>query len=277
VPILPIDLLVIIIPLIAALLLLICCVVVWRCTELPKVLAPRTRKVEINTDPLDDFIVKEDTAMEDLDPDLTMNPVLLAKIAIERERGLAPKKKGNAGGGRGATGGLKRLGINLDGVKAKDGPKKVGLKDIDVRLQSQNKQDTERRRKEREEAKERKRLAIEAAAAAAGGDISEFQDAARARARKELNRKSSSSVEPSDRNSSSRHGEVDLARTLTVRTKTKREKNRALAADRLVAQAQSATLKADKAKMARAAAHLPACREISEQSAESIPEEEEVI
>ena len=56
--------------------------VVWRYTEPLKTLAPRLRRKEPNDKPLDDFIVKEDTAMEDMDPELIMNPVLLAKLAL---------------------------------------------------------------------------------------------------------------------------------------------------------------------------------------------------
>ena len=56
-------------------LLMIGIFVAWRCTDLPKVLAPKMRKLELNLAPLCDFIVKEDTALEDFDPELQMNPV----------------------------------------------------------------------------------------------------------------------------------------------------------------------------------------------------------
>jgi len=59
---------------------------VWRYTELHKILAPRLRQVEEKVDPLEDFIVKEDTPMEDFDPDLTVNPVILAKLQFEARK-----------------------------------------------------------------------------------------------------------------------------------------------------------------------------------------------
>ena len=45
-----------------------------RCTDLPKILAPRLRRKQEKEDPLEDFIVKEDTPMEDMAPTLSMNP-----------------------------------------------------------------------------------------------------------------------------------------------------------------------------------------------------------
>lgn len=255
------DLLVIVIPLAACLCCLCCCVIIWKCTDAKKILAPRTKKLELNQDPLEDFIVKEDTAMEDLDPELNMNPVLLAKIALEHEAAHARKRGGKAKptGGGPVTGGLKRLGINLAG-KEDSGPKKIGLKEIDVRLQAQAKAEKEQRRKEREERKKAQTEQVLALARSPGGKAGPSEA---------LGGGGGSARDSQRMSVRENEGEIDFARTLTVRTKTKREKNRAKAADRMVAQAQAATLRADKAKIARAAAHLPVCRESGEES--SIP------
>ena len=252
------DLLVVVVPLAVGLCLCCCCVVVWRCTEVRKIVAPRTHKKELNTDPLEDFIVKEDTALEDLDPDLTVNPVLLAKMVLEKETYLKKKRKAAKGG---ATGGLKRLGLNLDGDDKHNEIKPVGLKDIDIRLQVQAKEEKEARRKAREEVRlAQKELQASIAIAQGKAHPSEFVSP-RSKAR-EAEGPAGSSRQSPRRDSI---GEIDIIRTLTVRTKTKREKHRAYAADRMVAQAQAATLRADRAKIARAAAHLPSCRESGEE------------
>ena len=44
------------------------------CTDLPKIVAPKMRHVVEKEDPLEDYIVKDDTPMEDKDPTLNLNP-----------------------------------------------------------------------------------------------------------------------------------------------------------------------------------------------------------
>jgi len=58
--------------------------------------------------------------MEDLDPELTLNPVLAAKIELERQRGLDARRVGGRANGRpgastaaGMPGAFARLGINI--------------------------------------------------------------------------------------------------------------------------------------------------------------------
>ena len=264
------DIIAIIVGLAGTLLLVVCCVVIWKCTEVPKIFAPKLRRREPNTDPLEDFIVKEDTAMEDLDPELNMNPVLLAKIAIETEQGLRRKTKRGKGGGGAATGGLRRLGINFEDKEKNEGDKKVGLKEIDVRLQTQAKAEKEEKRLKKEVDQRIAREEAESAAKKKGGvnadEVLEMQIARK--------KTGASPIDASTRDSTGRKSKlppparpsltggrgddaVDMSRTLTYRTKARREKNKALATDRMVAKAEAATLRADRAKMARAAAHLP--------------------
>ena len=67
-------------------------------------------------DVLKDFVDDSVTTMEDLDPELVMNPVLVARMQMEREnKAKAGRKKGKArGNGLGnKTGGIARLGLNL--------------------------------------------------------------------------------------------------------------------------------------------------------------------
>ena len=55
--------------------------------------------------------------MEDLDPELVMNPVLVARMHMEKEsKAKAARKKGKAGGLGKQTGGIARLGLNFAGV-----------------------------------------------------------------------------------------------------------------------------------------------------------------
>lgn len=55
----PFPAMAVVVPLVCVLLLLVVGVIVWRYTELHKILAPRLRQVEEKVDPLEDFIVKE--------------------------------------------------------------------------------------------------------------------------------------------------------------------------------------------------------------------------
>jgi hypothetical protein len=128
----------------AALLLFICFIIICRCTELPKILAPRLRRRVEKEDPLDDFIVKEDTPLEDFDPEMRLNPVILAKLEVERLKAARRRgKKPGKGGGpvwRGGPGALARLNFKMEkeGEKEKE-PKKANMKTIDVMLQRANK------------------------------------------------------------------------------------------------------------------------------------------
>ena len=139
----PIDWVIIVAALVASLLLLICFVFIWKCTELPKILAPRLRRKVEKEDPLDDFIVKEDTPLEDFDPELRLNPVILAKLEVERLKAIRRRGKPGKGGGpvwRGGPGALARLNFKMEkeGEKEKE-PKKANMKNIDVMLQRANK------------------------------------------------------------------------------------------------------------------------------------------
>ena len=89
-----------------------------------------------------DFIVKEDTPIEDFDPELKLNPVILAKMEVERLKGFNKGKKGKKGGPvwRGGPGALARLGITLEQKKEEppEQKRKANMRNIDVMLQKTN-------------------------------------------------------------------------------------------------------------------------------------------
>jgi len=90
-------------------LLLFVVLVLYYCTDLPKILAPGTRKKRPEVENLGDFMVRDDADMADLDPELQLNPVMMAKLEAEREARGLPKK----GGGRGKNGALAKLGLRI--------------------------------------------------------------------------------------------------------------------------------------------------------------------
>ena len=126
--------------LLVLLLLTLCFIFIFWCTDVPKIIAPRLRRVEEKEDPLEDFIVKEDTPMQDFDPDLKLNPVLLAKLEVERQKAAQKKGKGQTGPvWRGGPGALARLNWSIkEKGKESEGPQKANMKTIDVMLQRQN-------------------------------------------------------------------------------------------------------------------------------------------
>ena len=142
---------------------LLCCMFVWWKTNLPKILAPALRKKEVNMDPFEDFVARDEDPMEDHDPDLVMNPIMLARIQLEKEAKMkkASKKIGDDAGGK--SGGLKRLNFRLSKAEAKPETKtqKIHMKHIDAHL-----------KKEEEASKTHKFLA----AAAAGSTSTEHSD-----------------------------------------------------------------------------------------------------
>ena len=102
--------------LVPTLLLALCLagLVVWcQRKHARKVSAPRLRKKESYGDVLRDFVDDAVSPMEDLDPEIVMNPVLLARMQMEKEaKGRAGRKKGKGGA---QTGGLARLGLRAGG------------------------------------------------------------------------------------------------------------------------------------------------------------------
>ena len=135
----PFPWLLLVIPLLGLVLLLIVCMIVWKCTDLPKILAPSLRRVEEKDDPLEDYIVKEDTPMEDFDPELTINPVILAKMEFEKRQ--KQKRRGKGAGPavwRGGPGALARLNFRIDAKKSDEPPGKRGLKNIDMMIAHQD-------------------------------------------------------------------------------------------------------------------------------------------
>jgi len=136
----PFPMLILILVLCAVVALLILCMFIWWKTDLPKVLAPRLRKKQANMDPFEDFVGKDDNPMEDHDPDLVMNPIMLAKLQIEKESKM--KKSGRKSGtDSGKSGGLKRLGIKFDEATPESSKsQKFHMKQIDLHLRKEEEQ-----------------------------------------------------------------------------------------------------------------------------------------
>jgi len=128
----------IVVALIVTLVLFIAFVIAWRCTDLPKILAPKLRVIVEKEDPLEDFVVKEDNFMEDNDPENRINPVMLAKMQFEKEEAIRlGRKQGRTAAG--VPGALKRLNLELKSTAAKEeAPKKVGMNTIDQMLEKRN-------------------------------------------------------------------------------------------------------------------------------------------
>jgi len=110
----------ILIILVCVILCMMCCGVYCYKTEIVgKVIAPKLRRKRAKEVQLEDYMSSDFMPMEDEDPDLTVNPVLAAKIAHQKDRDRRAKKKGGLGGGTGRAGGLKRLNINFGPVDEK--------------------------------------------------------------------------------------------------------------------------------------------------------------
>ena len=111
-------------------LCVLCCAYRWW-GDLAKVFAPGVAKKKEAT--IDEFIVQENTPMEDLDPEMTINPVMAAKMEMENNQG------GRGGRRRapvGAPGALGKLGITLSPVEKKPVPKgEKYLKNVDKMLE----------------------------------------------------------------------------------------------------------------------------------------------
>jgi len=94
------------------LLLVIGIFLCWKC-NLTKVLAPLLRKRD-STVRVSQFMSSDNVAMEDADPELTINPVLSAQLQRQREAQRKKKVHMLGAGLTGRSGALKRLGIILE-------------------------------------------------------------------------------------------------------------------------------------------------------------------
>jgi len=122
-------------------LLLCCCLVCWYAFDLPKIIAPRLRKRSEENVRLSHFM-DEGNERGDMDPDLELNPVILARMEAERQQN---RKRGGAGaGGAPRPGALARLGINFAPKGGALPQNKVGkcakLKQVDVMIAKQAQQ-----------------------------------------------------------------------------------------------------------------------------------------
>ena len=82
---------------------------VWR-SNLGKLIAPRMRRA-FKREVLEDFVSSDMTPMEERDPELVINPIFVHKMQRQREKQRAKKVKKM---GIGKSGGLARLGLNID-------------------------------------------------------------------------------------------------------------------------------------------------------------------
>ena len=183
---------------------------------------------------------------------------MLTRMAMEKEKNF--KNKVVRGGGTGRAGGLKRLGFrnSISGVPLED-QKKVGLKQIDIQVARDNKKAVEARQKADAE------LTRNSGGSDNGAEVGMSSKRTGLRGRLVPTKNPivavSSSVDAPTT-------EVDFARTLTLRTKTRREKNRAAIAERLEHQAKMSEVTAVRRHEARAAAHNLPNIEDSEVSAD---------
>lgn len=113
-------------------------------TNLRKVIAPKLRKKPVDDEPLKTFVTLDAMPNEEDDPEIVMNPILMARLAMEAEkeaRGTGKKKR--AGGGVGRTGGLRRLNIQIDESKEAAGGKTLtGKAAVDKYLADQAARDS---------------------------------------------------------------------------------------------------------------------------------------
>jgi len=109
-PVEPFPLIYLIVGLGGAVLCLVCAMVaVWK-TNLRKVIAPKLRRKKPNDEPLKTFVTQEAVPNEEEDPELVINPIMLARHHMEEDHKRAKDKKAaKRKGGQGRTGGLKRL------------------------------------------------------------------------------------------------------------------------------------------------------------------------
>ena len=127
-----------------AVLCLVCAMIaVWK-TNLHKVVAPKLRRKKPNDEPLKTFVTQEAVPNEDEDPELVMNPVLMAHLALEEDRTARKGKEAKKGskGKAGRSGGLRRLGLNIDGSKQGASRPKTGKELVDAHLAEQRARDT---------------------------------------------------------------------------------------------------------------------------------------
>jgi len=101
--------------------------------NMAKVIAPRLRKKRSNDDPLAAFVSSDAMPMEENDPELTMNPVLIAQMQMQKES--KRKQKAAKGIAVNKSGGLARLGIQLQREDKVDPKVKVG-RQMDMYLTS---------------------------------------------------------------------------------------------------------------------------------------------
>ena len=109
----------------------------WYCkAQVTKIVAPklvnRRRK-----DVLSEFVSSDNTASEEHDPELVINPIMVHKMKAntERQRKAKLKKIQGGGFGGGKSGGLARLGLDLGDRTVKVDPKKLEISQVDMYLE----------------------------------------------------------------------------------------------------------------------------------------------
>jgi hypothetical protein len=103
----------------------VCAFLIWK-SNLSKMLAPRLRNKE-KREVIQDFVSSDMTPMEEKDPELVINPIFVHKMKQSREKQRKAKVKKS--GGVGKSGGLARLGLNIEAVQ-KGPPVDPRIKDM---------------------------------------------------------------------------------------------------------------------------------------------------
>jgi len=70
----------------------------------------KRRELQVN---MEDYMSRDAMPMEDEDPELTINPIIAARVKMERERQRAAKRNRTGGLGTGKSGGLRRLNLGV--------------------------------------------------------------------------------------------------------------------------------------------------------------------
>ena len=124
----------VIVPLVALLGCVIVGFVVHVFTNLSKVIAPKLRRRD-DKPIISEFVSSDMTPMEEHDPELVMNPILVHKMKRNEDKKRKEKLAKKAGATGGKTGGLARLGLRIDESQPKVDPKKLEISAVDTYLE----------------------------------------------------------------------------------------------------------------------------------------------
>jgi len=131
----PLNMLFIIIPLVA----FIVCLIVsfcWYCrAQVQKIVAPKLRRRK-QDDIVGDFVSSDMTPMEEHDPELVINPIMVHKMKRNKEQ-QRKKKMMKAKTGLAKSGGLARLNLVIEDNGPPQDPKKLEISQVDTYLEKE--------------------------------------------------------------------------------------------------------------------------------------------